>query len=161
MISNFRAKKDETRMKYFLGSHFDTEATRYGVLMEKFARKKFEEVTGYVITEVGLVVRQGFDWLGGSPDGIFLNEHGQLCAYESKCPFKCKDKNIQMDYLEHVRVQNENGDRTMKTVLKKNHPYYAQVQLQMYVTHAKLCHFFVWSSVDHKHIVIEFDETYC
>ena len=147
-------------MKYFLGSHFVTEATSYGTAMEKVARKKFEEITGYVITEIGLVVRNGFDWLGGSPDGVFLNENGQLCAYESKCPFKCKDKNIQMDYLEDIFVQNENN-RFMKTILKRNHPYFAQVQLQMFVTHSKLSHFFVWSSVDFKHIVVEFDEPYC
>ena len=91
----FRARKDETRIRYFSGSNFSgNSSTDYGLQMEPTARKKFEEVTGYSVIEVGLVIRPGFDFCSGSPDGILLDDLGQLCTVELKCPSKCKDKKI-------------------------------------------------------------------
>ena len=130
--------------------------------MEPMARTKFEEITGYNVLEVGLIVRQGFDFFGGSADGVFLNENGEVCTFEAKCPEKCKDKNIDMDYLEKIQIPAENGHpRYTKIVLKKNHPYYTQCQLQMFVTQSKIAHFFVYSSVDYKHVVIDYDDKLC
>ena len=62
-----------------------------------------------------------------------------------------------MDYLEPS--MDENGQ--MKTMLKRNHPYFTQVQIQMWVTQAKFCHFFVYSSVDYKHVIVPYDEKFC
>ena len=54
----FRARKDETRIRYFSGSNFSgNSSTDYGLQMESIARKKFEEVTGFSVIEVGLVIR--------------------------------------------------------------------------------------------------------
>ena len=55
----YRARKDETRIRYFSGgSNFSgNSSTDYGLQMEPTARKKFEEVTGFSVTEVGLVIR--------------------------------------------------------------------------------------------------------
>ena len=142
-------------------SQLTTAATRYGLEMESSARQKFEEITGYKLKEVGLVVRPGFEFFGASPDGLFINEDGELCTFEAKCPFKCKDMNIDMDYLEKVVVEDDDGIRNQKTVLKKKHAYYKQVQLQMFVTQSKESHFFVYSSVDYKHVIVKYDEKYC
>ena len=141
-------------------SQLTTAATRYGLEMESSARQKFEEITGYKLTEVGLVVRPGFEFFGASPDGLFISEYGELCTFEAKCPFKCKDMNIDMDYLEKVVVEDD-GIRSQKNILKKSHPYYKQVQLQMFVTQSKLSHFFVFSSVDYKHVIVKYEEKYC
>ena len=62
-----------------------------------------------------------------------------------------------MDYLE--QVVDENG--TLKTKLKETHPYYTQTQLQMFVTRAEACHFFVYSAVDYKHVEVIYDENFC
>ena len=62
--------------------------------MEPTARKKFEEVTGYSVMEVGLVIRPGFDFCSGTPDGILIDNFDRLCTVELKCPSKCKDKKI-------------------------------------------------------------------
>ena len=157
-FSDFRARKDETRIKYFVNSNnfSGNEATTYGLIMEPLARKKFEEVTDHSVVEVGLIVRPGFDFFGGSVDGIFLNKNGELCNLELKCPLKCKDQEIEMDYLERVL-----DDGSLKTKLRKTHSYYTQVQLQMFATRAKISHFFVYSNCDYKHIVIDFDESFC
>ena len=106
-------------------------------------------------------MRPGFEFFGASPDGLFISEYGELCTFEAKCPFKCKDMNIDMDYLEKVVVEDADGSRSQKNILKKSHPYYKQVQLQMFVTQSQLSHFFVYSSVDFKHVIVKYDEKYC
>ena len=57
------------------------------------------------VFDLGLLIHDEHKFLGASPDGLFINEVGELCTFEAKCPFKCKDTNIDMDYLEKVVVE--------------------------------------------------------
>ncbi len=61
---------------------------------------------------------------------------------EIKCPLKLVDQPIEQylqDKTSHLDCQND---------LKKNHKYFTQVQLQMYVCKVNYCHFITWSPGD-------------
>jgi hypothetical protein len=115
--------------------------------MEATAREAYESLTGVTVTQVGLVLKPFQAWLGGSPDGLVLDQNGNIIVLEIKCPKSCEDKPIDMGYL-------VNGD------LKKSHQYYTQVQLLMYVCDAQLAHFFVFSSVDYKLVMVPRDSDF-
>jgi hypothetical protein len=70
------------------------------------------------------------------------------CILEIKCPISCKDSEINVDYID--------SDGKLKT----NHAYYTQIQILLYVTCAKTCHFFVFSSCDYKLIIVHYDANY-
>ena len=59
-------------MKYFFEtqSKDNVESLKYGRIMEPEARKKFLEVTSYKSLQVGLVVKNKYEFIGVSPDGL-------------------------------------------------------------------------------------------
>jgi putative phage-type endonuclease len=145
----YRGRKESTRL-----SHFNRQlpaelpALRYGREMECEARGAFERMSGKDVTNLGLVVKHGQQWLAASPDGCYINDNNNLTLLEIKCPISCQDDLIDVPYI-------VNGS------LKKNHDYYAQLQIQMYCCNAKFSSFFVYSSRDTVHLTVPFDEEYC
>ena len=150
--SILRGKKKETRLKYFVGgSNYNNDAMQYGTDMEEEARQKYMQVSGNVVVPCGLLVKPDECWISASPDGLFLDKDNKLGVLEIKCPSSCKDKKIWVPkYL------------TYKPPCKliKSHPYYTQVQIQMYVTGAKFAHFFVYSTKDYKLTTVPLDQVY-
>ena len=141
------ARKNEKRLQYFfddITSLENVEAIRYGMNLEKSAREKYEEVSGNKVFVPGLVIKIEEPWLAASPDGLVLDRNKNFKLLEIKCPFSCKEKNINVKYV-------ENGK------LVESHPYYTQIQLQMYVCQAKQSDLFVYSSVDYKIIPVKYD----
>jgi len=66
-------------------------------------------------------------WLGASPDGIIrCSCHGEG-VLEVKCPYSLRDLSLS-DMIQHPECC-----LTPDGVLKKSHPYYTQLQVQMYV----------------------------
>jgi hypothetical protein len=59
------------------------EAARHGLLYEKEAITRFQEITGIEVLDVGHVVHERFDWLSCVPDGITVD--GRVA--EIKCPY--------------------------------------------------------------------------
>ncbi|GAQ88705.1 hypothetical protein KFL_004530100 [Klebsormidium nitens] len=59
------------------------EAARHGLLYEKEAIQRFQEITGIRVLDVGHVVHERFDWLSCVPDGITVD--GRVA--EIKCPY--------------------------------------------------------------------------
>ena len=104
----------------------------YGRDMEKIARENFCKITGKDVIESGLIVKTNQTWLCSSPDGLIKDEN--ICL-EIKCPSSCENIDISVDY---IRDNN----------LVKSHPYFTQVQLQMYTSNSDSCHFFVFSEKD-------------
>jgi len=127
-----RGKKLETRLKYFFESPPLTKGMSYGRDMEKKAREHYSKITGKHVIESGLLVRANQTWLCSSPDGLIKDE--KICL-EIKCPSSCENLDISVDY-----IKNEN--------LVKSHPYFTQVQIQMYTSNSDFCHFFVFSEKD-------------
>ena len=141
------ARKDSKRLEYFsddLTSLENVESIRYGMEMEKNARKKYENLTGNKVYECGLVIKIDQPWLAASPDGLVLDKNDNFKLVEIKCPFSCKDKNIDTKYI-------VNGK------LVESHPYFTQIQLQMLCCNAKTTDLFVYSSMDYKIIPVKLD----
>ena len=107
---------------------------RYGREMEGFARKKFEQLNACEVHQLGLVLNPLQPWLAGSPDGV-TKLGGEYVLLEIKCPLSCKDSPINVGYI-------------MEGQLKKNHPYFAQIQVLLYLCNLKKCIFFVFSFAD-------------
>jgi hypothetical protein len=79
-------------------------------------------------------------YLGASPDALVGNEG----IVEIKCPFSGK----HLSPVEAVRkkiIKFCNVDTNNQLSLKKNHPYYYQIQGQLEVTDRKYCIFIVWT----------------
>lgn len=97
-------------------------ATEYGTANEVGAIIEFQMETGLKVKPATFVVFD--DWLGASPDG-FTSDGGLI---EVKCPFG-KRKDV---------------DPVFKRPDEQPH-YLAQMQVQMFVTKTKHCHFYQWS----------------
>lgn len=95
-------------------------ATEYGTHHEAGALVEYEMETGNQVTQIGFSTYE--DWLGASPDGLV----GDAGLIEIKCPYGLR-----------------NGG-TFKTALEQPH-YWAQMQIQMFVTGSEWCDFFQWS----------------
>jgi putative phage-type endonuclease len=145
LIAN--ARKVETQLKYFFTNTVDNEHLRYGRETEAQAKIKYKDITGNEIHESGVVISTSHSWICASPDGLVKDTNGNLIVVEVKCPSSCKGQLINVPYIK----DNE---------LKTNHQYYTQIQIQMFCCKAKYCHFFVYSEIDYRLLVIERDERF-
>ena len=135
-------------------------ALKYGRDMESFALEKFVSLVklkhkNIKVQECGLFLDESFCFIGASPDSIINCDCCGLSCLEIKCPYSInflspQDPSVKLAFL------TENN-----TKLKKNHKFYTQCQLQMYVTRAKKCFFMVWTS--HGYVIDEivYDEEFC
>lgn len=129
--------RDMVRQHHGLPREFQGNiATQYGVVHEAEALQDFEMVTGAEVIRASFCVHDVQDWLGASPDGFV----GDDAVLEIKCPFGLRDKK----------------DPVFKTAAEQPH-YYAQMQVQMYVTDRTLCHFWQWSQHGNRLETVEYD----
>lgn len=139
-------KTEETRLKYFSTKPPSSlKALQYGRDLEETARKAFEQETGLRVTKVGLCIKPNEPWLACSPDGLIQEPDRSIALLELKCPVSCERGPIQVEYL-----QNNH--------LKKQHPYFGQIQVSLYVLNLTKCFLFVFSEADSKLITIERDD---
>jgi putative phage-type endonuclease len=137
-----------SRYQHFSRVLPDLPNLQYGMEMEPEARASFEHLINKEVTALGIVVKCGQQWLAASPDGCYLSDDRELTLLEIKCPSSCKDDFIDVPYIKDGKLQT-------------NHPYYCQVQLQMYCCNANSTSFYVYSSIDAVHLTIPFDKEYC
>lgn len=97
-------------------------ATEYGTINEPNALDDYMLESGNKVEEASFVMIA--DWLGASPDGL-VDDKGLV---EIKCPYG----------LRH------DVDPKFKTLVDQPH-YYAQIQIQLYVTQREWCDFYQWS----------------
>ena len=107
-------------------------ATEYGNNNEDGARWQYELETGNTVKEAFFDTKE--DWLGASPDG-YVGGEGLI---EIKCPFG-----------------KRNGGE-FKALSEQPH-YYAQIQIQLYVTDRQWCDFYQWSPHGSKLERVELD----
>lgn len=129
---------------------FQTTATMHGILNETPAINAYMRES---VTRCGLVVPPHVPWLGGSPDGIVITESKII---EVKCPevgtsLPLKDMIPTLKYLTPTQH-----------LLRKNHQYYAQVQMNMFILKCKQADFLIYSAVEDKYYVltIPFEEIF-
>ena len=139
-----RAKSERTVLKYFFEESGSHQNQLYGREMEPKAKKKISEILGAQIVDLGLISKEGQSWLSASPDGLILLENGKLALLEVKCPSSCCNKEISVPYLEN-------------SSLKKSHPYYTQIQIQLYCCEIEKTILFVYSDKDFKLLEVEKD----
>ena len=132
-----RAKSKAKVLDYFFEEKQDNRNLIYGREMEPKAKKFLKSLLDVEIFDTGLVVKTGQPWLCASPDGIVLNKTGELVALEIKCPSSCIGKDINVPYI-------------VNDQLKQTHPYYTQIQIQLYCCDLDKCLLFVYSSTDYK-----------
>ncbi|KAG4076972.1 hypothetical protein HA402_015959 [Bradysia odoriphaga] len=94
-------------------------------------------------------------FLGASPDGIIDENY----VVEIKCPFKYRD------LLLSVVLKNDTSyivywDSVGRMWLNKKHPYYHQIQGQIYLSNRKGCHLCIWTPKQAVHCLILKDETW-
>ncbi|XP_055626346.1 uncharacterized protein LOC129768612 isoform X1 [Toxorhynchites rutilus septentrionalis] len=107
--------------------HLSTPAIVHGIRCESKAIAAYERDYRKNVWSCGFVIPPHISWLGCSPDGIVINE-GRII--EIKCP-KEGEKSLcdLIDFLPYF---------TRLNVLKKNHQYYAQLQLTMFITKCRV-----------------------
>jgi len=97
-------------------------ATEWGNTHEDGARWEYELGTGNQVDPAFFDTKE--DWLGASPDG-YIGDDGLV---EIKCPFGIR----------------KDPEPKFKTIADQPH-YYAQIQVQLYVTDRKWCDFWQWT----------------
>lgn len=97
-------------------------ATDYGSRHEAGAKIEYEMQMNNKVINTGFHTFEG--WLGASPDG-FIDDDGLV---EIKCPFGLRNA----------------IEPSFKTAAEQPH-YFAQMQIQMFVTNRKWCDFFQWT----------------
>lgn len=111
-------------------------ATDWGTANEPNAIGQYELETGIRVMPAGFYTHE--HWLGASPDGLV----GQEGLIEVKCPYS---------------LRNEKAPVQFKPLAMQMH-YYAQIQIQLFITGKPWCHFYQWTPTDSRNEIISYDE---
>lgn len=130
---------------------FKSVYTDHGIEFEPVARCEYEKKmtalghTNFKVTESGLMVSSKYPHIGASPDGIWSCDCCGTGILEIKCPFKGKDKGI----IAYANVRGSSIEQLNdgSFSLKKDHEYYFQVQMQLFVASFEIAHFVVWTNL--------------
>ncbi|KAJ6642393.1 Maternal protein tudor [Pseudolycoriella hygida] len=114
-----------------MGFKIRSEAIDWGLKNEEAALREYSKKVGENFIKCGIFVDSSLNYLAATPDGI--NESKSVIV-EIKCPYS-------------IRFQEPESASFLKDfLLKKNHAYYTQVQIQMHVTKVYTCDFVVWTT---------------
>lgn len=116
--------------QHILNLKIRSKAIDWGVKNEEAALREYSNKVGEKFSKCGIFVDSSLSCLSATPDGI--NESRSVIV-EIKCPYSVRFKKPEATSF----LQNNS--------LKKNHMYYTQVQIQMYVTKIFKCDFVVWT----------------
>ena len=97
------------------------------------------------VHDCGLVVNPAYSFLAATPDGKVC-DGGTTGVLEIKCPYGARNMTVAeaVDKIPNFFMATFGNC----TKLKKNHPYFYQVQGQLMVTGAPFCDFVVYTSKD-------------
>lgn len=128
----------------------DLKGLKYGRENEKnaFIEVRSRLPTGMEVIESGFWVNPKYPELGCTPDGLILDNHKNMIGVlEIKCPFVLeKFDPLCIELLQKSQKNNlcytiDNGNIS----IKKNHSYYYQVQMQIFICDVQFCDFVIWS----------------
>lgn len=170
-IANSKFANDKTDeipqsyLKEIVGSSsgVTTAAMSWGIHNEKKAVEKYAAVkakaTGQDIEvqDCGLFIHPEKNWLAASPDGIVVNKSSgeRKELVEVKCPYKHRENTVKEACKDKHFCLEDQGD---SYTLKKNHPYYTQLQCQMATTGVHKADFVVHTNKETAIIPISFDD---
>lgn len=106
--------------------------------VDTYGKEFVKRHTNFQLTRhVGLVLNKLYPYFGASPDAIVHCCCGKGTV-EVKCLHRLREKRIaELDGVPKFCLLNGS--------LKKNHEYYFQVQMQLYITGANFADFVLWS----------------
>ena len=120
-------------------------AIKWGIDNEEKALEAFGDALkqgheNFTISKSGLRIRKDLPYLGASPDAIISCSCCGDSVVEVKCPFKFKEE-------EDIRIILGHADSCLMEdgQLKKEHNYYTQVQMQIYVFNVNMAYFVYWT----------------
>ena len=117
--------------------------TRYGNDNEPAARKYFAETQNahhdnLIVNQTAFKVHTEYPCIGGSLDGIVTCSCHEIRGLEIKCPYNYQKGLVNWDEDRTFPIDRSNS-------IKKNHPHYYQMQLQMSVCKLSKIDFFIFS----------------
>lgn len=144
---------------YLSPKSLHTKAIQYGKEVEKFAFNSYKAKRNPLIKKCGFVISFEEPWMGVSPDGVDpLNR----LLLEIKCPLLGADHGINwvIDECKATRSYIRRVESSIQ--LNRNHKYFAQVQLAMYVMKLPKCDFIVYSKFEDDFAIaeVDYDEAY-
>ena len=127
---------------------FSSHATEWGKHKEKEVQIMYkeylkEEHINVAVSDCGLFIHPDFPHLGATPDGIVECKCCGMGICEIKCPYTCRNNSITSGTVKCLK-KAESGDLH----IDKHHPYYYQIQSQVFLTEANYCDFVVWTTKD-------------
>ncbi|XP_035981353.1 uncharacterized protein LOC118556891 [Fundulus heteroclitus] len=114
---------------------------------EMYRLQSNRDHVGFEVTQCGFFVNPKFPEVGASPDGLV---HCICCGrgcIEIKCSYKYRDLTV----IEACNSSDRNFCLELQEGemrLKPQHPYYKQVQTQIFVTETEYCDFVMWTKKD-------------
>ncbi|XP_049515430.1 uncharacterized protein LOC119434400 [Dermacentor silvarum] len=144
-------------------SKFSSAATNWGLRKEDTARNQYvaeasSQHKEFVCNKSGLHISSHEPHMAASPDGLISCACCQDGVLEIKCPYSAacvKDVVTQKSGCLEVAA----SDNTLK--LKRQHAYYTQIQMQLFVCQRSYCDFFVWTPADSHLERIFLDAEFC
>lgn len=127
---------------------FSTKATVWGCEHEKDALQAYKTQimtshSGLSVTSCGFFICVEHPFLGASPDALAECNCCGLGVVEVKCSLCAQESSIEeaVDGVGSFCLERADGNLQ----LKRKHPYYYQIQLQIFVTKRSYCDFVVWT----------------
>lgn len=121
--------------------------TRHRLAMESKARENYEKNLNVKISQLGFIVNSKLPFLGYSSDGIVLNEN----LIEIKSPKAGKEFSFE-EAVKKLKFINISSDGCI--TLEEKHKFFMQIQLGMFLTNMKMCHFMIYFSKDDFNLII-------
>ncbi|XP_032659822.1 uncharacterized protein LOC116838593 [Chelonoidis abingdonii] len=141
------------------GSKMQTPAMSWGTRNEKKAVQAYEELQSRTtgrpvkVQDCGLFIHPEKEWLAASPDGIVREaDTGKLL--EVKCPYKHRDKTVKEACKDKAFCLEVDGESYS---LKRDHPYYTQIQCELAATGFDRADFVVHTNKDTVITSVDFD----
>ena len=109
--------------------------------------KAKESHSGLKIIKAGLFIDPERPYIAATPDGIIECDCCGRGALEVKCPYNYKDKLPDNDEANFCMMKQDGN-----WMLKRNHAYYYQIQLQLHVCRLSHGDFVMWSQKERIYI---------
>lgn len=137
---------------------FSSPAITWGIDNEPMAIQKYVDhqhscgKSGLTVGPSGFFVCEEYPFLGATPDGTVYDPTNTVQPFgflEIKCPYSHRDRTpAEACKMPGFCCQLDNqSDGSQRLKLRRNHPYYAQVQGQMAVGDRPWCDFVVYTKI--------------
>lgn len=110
-------------------------------------------------SDYGFVISPEYPFLGASPDGVIVCGNDKF-VIEIKCPYSHRYETVQQATMIDSNFPLCKDELNGELVVKKNHPYYFQMQLQMFVVRAKAAFLVIYTLKDIFKILVPFSSSF-